>query len=280
LVAQYFEYLILNYKRELFMKKQTTSIFMLTLLLLLANQSQAQTTTEVPATTSISSNLTFTSQYISRGFRQTWGKPALQGGIDVVHPNGWSAGIWGSSVSDRFVENASIELDFYGGYSRSFGDIGYSVIGYYYTYPGAEYSATSTTYNYGELSLGVNYKTFYAKYNYTITEEFFGITNAKGTGYLDIGANVELATGLTLNLHLGQGRVNGATNQIWNWRDAKIGLSKVLDNGWTLAAAVTKAKGATNIYQSYTLGIPNSAGKIDVSDPSKATFVVSISRSF
>jgi uncharacterized protein (TIGR02001 family) len=249
-------------------------------LALFALDTRAQAAPEAPPGPSISANVTLTSQYISRGFRQTWGDPALQGGADYVHPSGWSAGIWMSTVSNRFVENATLEVDLYGGYSGSAGDIGYSVLAYYYKYPGAEYTATATTYDYGELSLGMTYKFVYAKYNHTYTEEFFGITNARGTGYLDLGANIELAPGLTLNLHLGQGRVNGAGNDIWNWRDAKVGLSKALGSGWTLAAAYTKASGATTAYDAYTLGIPNSAGVIEASNPAVATLVVSIGKTF
>jgi uncharacterized protein (TIGR02001 family) len=233
-----------------------------------------------PPAPALTANVTFASQYISRGFRQTWGKPALQGGADYVHPSGWSAGIWGSTVSDRFVEKASLEVDLYGGYTGAAGDVGYSVLVYYYAYPGAEYTAGPVTYNYGELSGGLTWKFAYAKYNYTFTPEFFGITHARGTGYLDIGANIELATGLMLNLHLGQGRVAGAGNEVWNWRDAKVGLTKSLDRGWTLIGALTKAKGATTIYDHYTLGIPNSAGVIESSNPAKATLVVSIGKTF
>ena len=37
-------------------------------------------------------NVTIASQYVSRGFRQTWGKPAIQGGVDYAHPSGLFAG--------------------------------------------------------------------------------------------------------------------------------------------------------------------------------------------
>ncbi len=43
-----------------------------------------------------SANVTFASQYISRGFQQTWGKPALQIGLDYANPNGLFVGTWAS----------------------------------------------------------------------------------------------------------------------------------------------------------------------------------------
>lgn len=232
------------------------------------------------AAPAITYNVTLASQYISRGFRQTWGKPALQAGADYAHPSGLSAGTWMSTVSSRFVENATVEWDLYGGYSGAAGDVGYSAIVLYYFYPGAQYKATNTTYNYGELALGLTYKMFYAKYNHTFTPEFFGITNARGTGYLDLGANVDLGSGMTLILHAGQGKVAGDGNEIWDWRDLKVGLSKAYASGWTATAAYTRAKGNTDIYDHYTLGIPNSAGVIESSDPAKGTLVLSLTKTF
>lgn len=236
-------------------------------------------TTE-PAAAAITSNVTVISQYVSRGFRQTWGKPALQAGADYVHPSGWSLGTWTSTVSNRYIEAASVEWDLYGGYGAAAGALGYSILAYYYKYPGAEYHATGTKYDYGELSLGLTYGMAYAKYNHTVTRDFFGITNARGTGYLDLGANPELGGGYTLNLHAGNGRVAGTGNAIWNWRDAKLGVSRAFDGGWSVSAAWTRAWGSTDVYDHYTLGIPNRAGVIASSNPAAATLVFAVTKTF
>jgi uncharacterized protein (TIGR02001 family) len=106
----------------------------------------------------VTANVTLTSQYISRGFRQSWGKPALQGGFDYGHPNGFFAGTWMSSISNRYIENGTVEWDVYGGYAGSTGPFGYSATVFYYKYPGAVYAATDTKYDYGELTLGMTYK--------------------------------------------------------------------------------------------------------------------------
>ncbi|HCA4976872.1 TPA: hypothetical protein MW147_003220, partial [Acinetobacter baumannii] len=63
-----------------------------------------------------SANVTFASQYISRGFQQTWGKPALQIGFDYANPNGLFVGTWASNVSSNYLRDASVEWDFYAGY--------------------------------------------------------------------------------------------------------------------------------------------------------------------
>ena len=229
-------------------------------------------------------NATLASQYVSRGLRQSWGKPALQVGADFTHPSGFSVGTWMSSVSDRFVENGTVEWDLYGGYAGTAGEIGYSAQLYYYLYPGAAYtdpaSATATTYNDGELALGLTYKWLYAKYMHTCKPEFFGIANARGTAYLDFGANVDLGDGHTLMLHMGNGRVAGKGNDIWNWRDAKVGVSKTFAKGWSATAAYTRAWGKTDVYDSYTLGKPNGAGVTESSKVGKGTLLVSIAKTF
>ena len=256
----------------------TTSLLGCALLALAAPAARADDS--APAGATFSANASLTSQYISRGFRQTWGKPALQAGIDYAHPSGWSLGTWASTVSDRYIEDATIEWDLYGGYSGTAGELGYSVLAYYYKYPGAIYRATGVKYDYGELSLGLSYKMLYAKYNHTVTRDFFGITHARGTGYLDVGANVDLGNAWTLNLHAGNGRVAGTGNGIWNWRDAKAGVTNTLAGGRSVSGAVTRAWGATDAYDHYTLGIPNAAGQFDTSNPAAATFVLAVSKTF
>jgi uncharacterized protein (TIGR02001 family) len=234
---------------------------------------------EAPAPT-LTTTVTFASQYVSRGIRQTWDKPALQLGVDYVHPSGLVAGTWASNVSDKFIEDAKVEWDLYAGYSVTRGDIGYSLILYEYLYPGARVSATDTTFNYTELSLGLTYKSAYVKYNYTVSPHFFGITHGRGTRYLDIGLNQDLGNGYTLNLHAGDARVGGAGNDIWDWRDAKAGVTKALAGGWSIAAAVTRGWGATNVYREYTSGVPDANGRLAYSNTEKATFILTVAKTF
>lgn len=232
------------------------------------------------ATLPITTTLTATSQYVSRGMRQTWGRPALQAGLDYAHPDGWSLGTWASLVSDRFIEGGRVEWDLYGGYAGSLGALGYSLSLMHYRYPGARIGATGTRYDYTEVVPGLGYKSFYAKYYRTVSRDFFGITNARGTGYLDVGLNHELGGGYTLNLHLGEGRVAGEGNAIWDWRDAKAGVTRVFDGGWSIAAAYTRAWGATDAYDRYTTGVPRADGALAYSNPAKGSFTLALARSF
>jgi uncharacterized protein (TIGR02001 family) len=223
---------------------------------------------------------TLASQYVSRGIRQSWGRPALQGSIDYAHPGGWSAGAFASTVDGRLVENGSVELDLYGGYSGTAGPLGFSAIATWYKYPGARIAATGTRLDYAELSAGLSWGAFYAKYNYTVTPGFFGIEHARGTGYLDAGINQELPHGLTLSLHAGDGRVAGAGNGIWDWRDLRAGVSRKLEGGWAVALNYTRAFGATGAYERYTTGVPRGDGRPAVSNVARGTVVLSLTRTF
>ncbi|MFP5390043.1 MAG: TorF family putative porin [Gammaproteobacteria bacterium] len=228
----------------------------------------------------LSTSTTLTSQYVSRGVRQSWGRPALQVGVEAVHVKGWSAGVWSSSVSSRFVEGGSLEADLYAGYSGSVGNIGYSATVYTYRYPGARIATTATRYDYTEVAFGLTQGPWCARYYRTVSRDFFGITHARGTGYLDLAANIDAGGGYTLNLHVGDGRVAGTGNDIWDWRDAKAGITRTFAGGWNAALAVTRARGATGAYDAYTTGVPDSAGRLHVANPLATSLIVSAGRTF
>lgn len=249
-------------------------------LLLLAIPAHADTgaTAPAPAALTITSTVSLASQYVSRGIRQSWGRPALQAGVDAVHASGWSAGTWASTVSDRFIEGGRVEWDLYGGYTGTLGPVGVSLMAVHYRYPGARIAGVK--YDYTELVPGLSYGAFYAKYARTVSRDFFGITDARGTGYLDVGANHDLGGGYTLNLHAGDGRVAGRGNDIWDWRDIKAGATKTFDGGWSVAAAYTRAWGATDAYDRYTTGVPRAGGSLAMSNPAKGTLAVSLARTF
>ncbi|WP_241264392.1 TorF family putative porin, partial [Bowmanella dokdonensis] len=59
-------------------------------------------------------NLTLASDYQFRGISQTDQGPAIQGGIDISHTQGWYLGVWGSNIE---FGQGSMELDWYAGWS-------------------------------------------------------------------------------------------------------------------------------------------------------------------
>ena len=68
---------------------------------------------------SVTGNLAVTSDYTFRGLTQTWGRPAIQGGADYTDPNGFAAGFWGSSISERSYPGGAMELDLYASYGQA-----------------------------------------------------------------------------------------------------------------------------------------------------------------
>jgi uncharacterized protein (TIGR02001 family) len=231
----------------------------------------------------LSARVTVASQYVSRGIQRSGGRPALQAGVDYANPNGWRLGAWTSTVDSRFIDNGSIEMDVYAGYSRNIGDFGYSTKATWYHYPGARVPGTTTGFDFGELAAGLSWKAVYAKYNYTFTRDFFGVADARGTGYLDLGAKHEFGPGLTLKLHAGDGRVAGSGNGEWSWRDLAAGLSKKFEGGWTVALNLSRAvggTGGTSVYDRYSTGNVRADGRPWAASAGRRTMVLSLTHRF
>ncbi|MAK14542.1 MAG: hypothetical protein CMK55_02705 [Proteobacteria bacterium] len=93
---------------------------------------------------SVSGNMAITSDYIWRGMTQNGGEVSVSGGYDLETDSGFYIGTWGGSA--KFGNGESLELDYYGGYAGSIGDIGYDIGFIEVTYPGVSASDFSETY--------------------------------------------------------------------------------------------------------------------------------------
>lgn len=120
-----------------------------------------------------SGNVGVVSDYIFRGLSQTREHPALQGGIDYVHPKGVYAGVWGSSIDFNDTDNADIEIDGYIGYSHTYEKWTLDGRLTYYAYPGAK---SSLNYDYYEIGSNITYDFDVAKLTASLnyTPENFG----------------------------------------------------------------------------------------------------------
>lgn len=204
----------------------------------------------------VTANVGLFSQYIYRGITQTARKPALQGGFDFSHSTGFYLGAWGSNINwfddygssnSAYTSSASLELDMYGGYRGSAGDLGYDVGLLQYYYPGnygtlpAGTVKPNTTEIYGALS----YKWVTGKVSYVVSDGLFGVDNADGSYYLDLAANVPIAEGWTLNAHVGYQKYDGTAtvgvdnDALYTYTDYKLGVTKDLGNGWSATAFYT-----------------------------------------
>jgi len=172
----------------------------------------------------VSFNAALASDYRYRGISQTRLQPALQGGADYVNnPSGMYAGAWASTI--KWTKDAggggSVEVDLYAGKRGALtSDISYDVGVLTYVYPsnGLAVSANTT-----EIYSQLNYGPAYVKYSHSTTN-LFGFANSKNSSYLDIGANIEIDSGLVLNLHAGRQQVKN--NGVSNYTDWKIGVTK------------------------------------------------------
>ncbi len=184
------------------------------------------------------------SDYRFRGFTQTGYKPAYQGGFDFAHKSGFYLGNWNSNVEQLLYNGASLEMDFYGGYKGSIGDIGYDVGYLYYYYPNTG-AGGSTKIDNGELYVGASYGPLSAKWYYATTK-FFALgtgvpgVDTKGSWYLDLTGTLDLGSGFTASAHYGYQKINdgkalGLLDDTVS--DYKVGVTKDL-SGWLLGAAV------------------------------------------
>jgi uncharacterized protein (TIGR02001 family) len=186
----------------------------------------------------VSYNLAVTTDYRYRGLSQTRLDPALQGGADLVNnPTGLYVGTWLSTIkwTKDLGGNGNLEWDIYGGKRGTIVEgVTYDVGGLYYFYPDNSLHPNANTFElYGQVGFGPAY----VKYSHSLTN-LFGTADSKGSGYLDVGANVDVGSGFTLNLHAG--RQNVRHNGMYSYNDYKVGVTKDFGIA-TVALAYIKA---------------------------------------
>ena len=167
----------------------------ITLLTLTAAASFAQSAPASASAFTTTGNLSYTSDYVFRGITQNGGKTALQGGFDVAHSSGFTAGVWASNVN---WTNTTLEVDLYANYGFSLSKDFSASVGYLaYVYEG------NSSLNTGEINAAVSAYGFTAKISHAVTD-YFGIAGS-GTQYYELNYAYEVAAikGLSLGLHYG-----------------------------------------------------------------------------
>ncbi|OIQ88061.1 bacterial protein of unknown function (Gcw_chp) [mine drainage metagenome] len=246
------------------------------------------------------------SDYLWHGQTQTWGKPALQAGIEADHASGFYAGVWGSNVSSHWLPNANLETDWSVGFRNTFAtDFRYDFGGTYVYYPDGNFNkspaavAAGTPYlssklNTVELYGILGWKWFSVKGGYNPTKFYGWNTNnstvgsgfagdkaagvtgsTNGSGYVMASASYDIpgVTGLNLAAEVGRQMIANSTNLDWTWY--KVGLTKSFDGGWAVNGAVSGTTG-TNAYQGFnSFDLATDTKNID-----STKFVVSLSKSF
>ena len=253
--------------------------------------------TPAPAPSPVTGNMTIASDYRFRGISQTYKGPAIQGGVDYSNPSGLYLGNWNSNVSSlMFPGGSAIEMDFYGGWKKSFGDFGLDLGTIYYYYPNAEFNANtgavsgSSKLDNWEIYIGGSWKWISAKLNYAL-DNYFGLDNvqggdgfisnkdtgapigahgdSKGTYYLDLTATYPLNEKLSLIGHFGHLKVKNYGDL--DYDDWKIGATYDL-NGWVFGAAYVDTNAKNEFY------FLN--GAKGIRDTGSSTVVLSVSKTF
>jgi uncharacterized protein (TIGR02001 family) len=188
---------------------------LLSLLTLTAASAMAQSAAPAPALTT-SGNLAFTSDYVFRGITQNGGKTAIQGGFDVAHTAGLSAGVWASNVN---WTGTTLEVDAYAAYGFSLTKDITASVGYIaYIYEG------NSSLNTSELNVSASAYGLTAKISYATTDYFGNSIVGSGTKYYELNYAYDIAAvkGLSLALHYG---ITDGKNAASNDKDYSIALS-------------------------------------------------------
>jgi uncharacterized protein (TIGR02001 family) len=245
---------------------------------------------ETPAPPPLTGNVALVSDYRFRGISQTFGKPAFQGGFDYAHASGLYLGNWNSNVSSGAgYPGGNLEMDFYGGYKRAFGDFGADVGLLYYYYPGSQAgplgaaNPNSTKTNSGtvhntELYLAGSWKWLTLKWSHAISD-YFSVPDTKATNYFDLSGTYDIGSGWGVVGHVGRLQVHNFSAA--NYTDYKLGVTKDI-TGWVLGAALVSTNAKHNCGPTaattdfYCLTKPNGG----TYDAGKSTVVLSVAKTF
>ncbi|NQV84578.1 MAG: hypothetical protein HQ494_12235 [Rhodospirillales bacterium] len=191
------------------------------------------------------SNFGVFSNYTFRGISQTGDEPAIQGGIDysigLNKDVSLYLGVWGSNVDFSDSDDASVEMDWYGGFSGAYKGVDVSLGVIYYSYPGALDSANYDFFE-GNIALGyaINDKVSLG-FGYNGTSENFGKSGSAHYFNGSVSYAVPIsAVDLTFDANIGHQSIEKeavfGVPDYWDW---KIGASLALTKNIALNAFYT-----------------------------------------
>jgi uncharacterized protein (TIGR02001 family) len=263
-------------------------------------QAQAAAAPQSPHT--FTGNVGLFSSYRFRGIDQTFGKPALQGGVDYSHASGIYLGNWNSNVNEGAgYPSGNLEMDFYGGWKKTWGDFGLDIGAIYYYYPGTDANLASGTafvnprtgavhtgsVDNKEIYIGGSWKWISLKY-YHALDDYFSLPGTKGSRYIDLSASFDLGNGWGIVGHVGSFKLKGwhagTDASDGDYTDWKVGVTKDI-GGWVLGASYidTDAKGSCNPanpgFYCFPNGVPV-AGGTKFKDSGRGILLLSVSKTF
>lgn len=227
----------------------------------------------------LSYNIGAVSEYRYRGISQSARDPALQGGIDWAHKNGFYLGAWGSTI--QWIKDSSsspgpaakgpLEVDVYGGYRGSINDdVSFDVGGLAYWYPSNTLkNVTGANANTFEVYGALTYKIFAVKYSRSLTN-LFGTPDSHGSGYLDLSAAIDLGNGFSVTPHVAWQRIAN----FGTYLDYSLTGAKDFGDGLSATLAIVGTNWKSHFGAPYTL--PGSGSR----DLGRANLVAGIRKTF
>jgi len=167
----------------------------------------------IPAFADVSGSLGYTSDYVWRGISQSGGSGAMQ--LDLMlEKNGLYGGVWASQVD--FGDDATYEMDFYGGYELWLSDkwsIDVGVLQYNWDkgYDDVEEGFVKV----GLKDLSVGY--------------YVDLSNSDNT-YMEVGYTLPFIKWVDLGINYGR---FDEDNDFW-----KVSMGKILGNKWYVNAEI------------------------------------------
>tara|TARA_B100000497_G_scaffold116615_1_gene141157 strand:+ start:906 stop:1514 length:609 start_codon:yes stop_codon:yes gene_type:complete len=167
----------------------------------------------IPAFADVSGSLGYTSDYVWRGISQSGGSGAMQ--VDLMlEKNGLYGGVWASQVD--FGDEATYEMDFYGGYELWLSDkwsIDVGVLQYNWDkgYDDVEEGFVKV----GLKDLSVGY--------------YVDLSNSDNT-YMEVGYTLPFIKWVDLGINYGR---FDEDNDFW-----KVSMGKILGNKWYVNAEI------------------------------------------
>ena len=167
----------------------------------------------IPAFADVSGSLGYTSDYVWRGISQSGGSGAMQ--VDLMlEKNGLYGGVWASQVD--FGDDATYEMDFYGGYELWLSDkwsIDVGVLQYNWDkgYDDVEEGFVKV----GLKDLSVGY--------------YVDLSNSDNT-YMEVGYTLPFIKWVDLGINYGR---FDEDNDFW-----KVSMGKILGNKWYVNAEI------------------------------------------
>ena len=231
------------------------------------------------------------SEYRYRGIAQSRFKPAVQGGVDYTDKSGFYVGAWASQIkwiSDNSEARAGgikvkgdIELDLYGGYKFSLGEVAMDVGFLRYEYVNNDLARTGAykNPNTNEVYVAGTLGIFTAKYSYALTDlfgqyDFAKKRSSKGSDYIDLNATFDLGNGFTLVPQVGRQTVKNIANA--SYTHTSLSLNKDMGNGLVLTATLHESDAKTS--GGYFVG--DSGGSQAGKNTGKSTVVVGAKYTF